>query len=362
MTQTSDLTDLIDLDAAASVLRQAAGAKEGGTPASILVLTHAKPDGDAIGSVLGIKGALEQCGAQVTGLLVPPVPVPLRALPGAADLKIAAEHLEAVAFKDGREPDLIVVCDTSAPSQLGPALSLLEGRHDKTLIIDHHRPGDLPAGWRHIDSGRASCCEIVADLVDRLLPNRPAPVSGEPAEGIDQALYTGLATDTGWFRFSNTSASTHRRAAALMDRGVDASALFELLEQQDPPAKLLLIQRALGSMRLIAGGKAVVMSLSTRDFAETGARPEHTERIVDIPQPIADVRAVALVTQRRDGDDPACRISFRSKPGPDALDVAALAGQFGGGGHVRAAGGGFAGTPNDAADAVAAAFDQALGS
>jgi phosphoesterase RecJ-like protein len=151
---------------------------------------------------------------------------------------------------------------------------------------------------------------------------------------IAEALFVGIASDTGWFRFSNTRPQTHRLAARLLEFGIDHADLHMRLEQAERPEKLGLMTRALDSLQLVAGGKAAVMTLRQRDFAETGARYEETERLVDLPQVVQSVHVVALITETAEGT---IRVSFRSKPDDEPIDVNELARQFGGGGHARAA-------------------------
>jgi len=328
------------------------------TAGPIWLFTHAKPDGDALGSLLSLYLTLKQMGKTVTGVLSPPVPGYASVLSGWDQLLVddGASILERAL--EG-EPELVVVCDTGAVKQLGSAERLIKPYLDRTLIIDHHLSGDLAAESFLIDAAQASCAEIIADIIDLL-----AVEKGADTLAVNTALYTGLATDTGWFRFSNTTPNTMRRAASLIEKGVNHADLYERIEQQQPPEKLALMARVLGSLRIVAGGKAAVMGLSVADFAETGAAVEHTEGLVNLPLMVGQIQAAALVTEKM-GDDGgiASRISFRSKPQQDpvaALDVSALAGIFGGGGHARAAGGGFDGALAGALAAVAKAFDEAL--
>lgn len=328
------------------------------TTGPIWLFTHAKPDGDALGSLLALYLTLKQMGKTVTGVLSPPVPGYASVLDGLDQLLIDDGELSL----EG-EPELVVVCDTGAVKQLGPAERLLRPYLDRTLVIDHHLSGDLAAESFLVDAKQASCAEIIADVIDLLGGETRAEGEAETL-AINTALYTGLATDTGWFRFSNTTPNTMRRAASLIENGVDHADLYERIEQQQPPEKLALMGRALGSLRIVAGGKAAVMGLSVSDFVETGASVEHTEGLVNLPLMVGQIQAAALVTEKT-GDDGAVasRISFRSKPHQDpsaALDVSALAGTFGGGGHARASGGGFEGEAAAAMAAVSQAFEEAL--
>ena len=291
---------------------------------SIAVTTHAKPDGDAIGSVLALTRALELMGKEVHRWFMPPIVSSLNSIiDGTPVTLVTSDTLDQLP-----EPDRIVVVDTGAWSQVEPIQPWLESRRDKTIIVDHHLRGDDLAAMRYIDSDAAAAAEIVAQLIDAL----KVPFD----QAIANALYVGIASDTGWFRFSNARPFTHQLAARLLEHGVNHAELYADLEQADRPEKLLLTIRALDSLQLVAGQHAAIMSLRTNDFEETGATMAETERLVDLPQVVKDVQVVVLVTE--DQELPRVRLSFRSKPGPNAVNVSELAQQFGGGGHARAAG------------------------
>ncbi|MBN4061026.1 DHH family phosphoesterase [bacterium AH-315-I18] len=290
----------------------------------IVVTTHAKPDGDAFGSVIALCEVLKRQNTDVTALFMPPIPSGLVGICG---------ELELAEFNEGDtlpEADLYVLVDTGAWSQVSPLREQLAKHLDNTLIIDHHMGGDILAAHFFIDSKAAACCEIIALFVDELM----AHVFEDPI--VASALYVGIATDTGWFRFSNTRPQTHELAARLIAAGVDHAALYERSEQTERPEKLKLMIRALDSLELLSDAKAAVMVLRKEDFIQTGALPVETERFVDIPQAVASVQVVVLICESLDNGP--IRISFRSKPGKNAVDVATLAGEFGGGGHARAAG------------------------
>jgi phosphoesterase RecJ-like protein len=322
----NDYTSTIDLPAVAERLRDATG--------PVVLLTHAKPDGDALGSVLALSTALAALGHRTHPIVTPPVPANLRRLPGSDAVAVYDPNGEAPP-----PPGLLVVLDTGAYGQLGPLRGYVERYLGRTVIIDHHLSGDIPAPHRYIDTTAAACAEIVAELLAHLGP-ASAPAHGDDARRvIDTALFAGLASDTGWFRFSNVTPRTHRLAADLIARGVDHAGLYGLLEQNERPQKLLLLKRALASLELLADGRAALMVLRQSDFAETGAVEAETERLIDVPQQVGSVRVVALVTERTgDLGQPITAVSFRSKPEASAVDVSAVAGRFGGGGHARASG------------------------
>ncbi|MCC5829401.1 MAG: DHH family phosphoesterase [Phycisphaeraceae bacterium] len=313
----------IDLPGVAHDLQQAG---------RVWILTHAKPDGDAIGAMIALTRALRRRGGEVEAILVPPVPQGLRTLDGFDDLRLLNpdEKLEPA--------DRVVLVDTGAFTQLGEARSLVERALARVMILDHHLGGDIPAPLRYIDGHAAATCEIIADLLSFWTVPEGDVFDDE---AVREALFCGIASDTGWFRFSNTRARTHELAAMLLRRGLDQASLYQRTEQSERVEKLSLMVRSLSSLELLAGGRAAIMSIRARDFAETGASIEETDRFVDLPRMVDSVQVVVLAVESpsNHGDaDPEIRLSLRSKPGSDAVNVATLAARFNGGGHARAAG------------------------
>lgn len=305
----------------------------------VVVLTHAKPDGDAFGSTSALVRTLRALSIDAAAWYVGPMPRWADAL--TADLPhrvLDARAIAAGALDHEPEPDCVVVCDTGAWAQVDELRAWLQPRAGKAVIIDHHLSGapDM-APRRLLDPHAAAAAELVAEVCQRLLaakdPSRlPLPIA--------TPLFLGLGTDTGWFRFSNTRPATLRLAAALIEAGVDHAGLFEMIEQQDRPARLRLLGRAFGSIELLANDQAAVMALSARDFDECHGDSEDAAAFATIALSAAPVRVAAVLTevQGRAPDQPLTKVSLRSKPGANAIDVAALTRSLGGGGHARAAG------------------------
>jgi bifunctional oligoribonuclease and PAP phosphatase NrnA len=384
----SEYRSNVSLSEAAQLIRDAK---------SIAITTHAKPDGDAFGSAAAmVQGLRTLCpDVDVTGWLMPPVPASFGTMKASGSLFTVTQDLDTSALEAA---ELVIIVDTGAWAQLQPLRPLLEPKVGRTLIVDHHISGDVPAKYKYIDSNAAACCTVVADLLDELAGVGPVVSqdwqsrtqdgrrddvhleSVEKQGGIDpnpvirdesvvEALFAGVASDTGWFRFSNTSARTHELAARLISAGCDHADLYARLEQTERPEKLALMIRALSSLKLVADGQAAMMVVRESDFVETGAKPEETERFVDIPQAVTSVKVVVLISQppsssqREDGKDdtpPLLRVSFRSKPGHDAVNVSTLAQKFGGGGHARAAGVKFDIPVDQAVDQIEKAIIDAL--
>jgi phosphoesterase RecJ-like protein len=302
----------------------------------VLVTTHQKPDGDALGSVLAVVRACQAIGVAAEGWVVDPCEGNLRSFEGAT--RVAHVHprrpeLPADAF------DLAVVVDTGAWTQLEVIAPWLRARHDRVIGFDHHARGDQVAARRVVDVGCGSCTALLARLVDALGVPLAAGADERRRGSIAEALYMGLATDTGWFRFPNARAAEFALAARLLEAGVDKDAMYQQIEQSSRAERVELQGCALSSLEMIASGRIALMRLRADDFAETGAMLEETAGIVNIPMEIAAVRASVLAVE--DTQAGVIKLSFRSKPADDSgtfIDVNELASRFGGGGHVHAAG------------------------
>lgn len=308
----------------------------------VLVTTHQKPDGDAMGSVLAVARACIAAGVYAEGWVVDPCEGNLRAFEGAT--KVTHVDPRAPRLPEG-DFDLIVVVDTGAWTQLEVLASWLRERAERVIGFDHHARGDDVAARRVVDVTCGSCTALLVELVHAMGVDLNAGADNAGRYSIAEALYMGLATDTGWFRFPNARAKEFELAAQLLAAGVDKNAMYQQLEQSSRAARMLLQARALSSLQFvqasaaIGGGQIALMSLTARDFTETGALLEETAGIVNTPMEIATVRASVLVVE--DTAAGVTKLSFRSKPaGSDGrfIDVNELAARFGGGGHVHAAG------------------------
>lgn len=307
----------------------------------VVVLTHSKPDGDAAGATLALARALRHAAARRGGSGDPatvwydgPTPVWLNELAGDTPVRVT----EADDTPHPGEADAIVIVDTGSWSQLDRFRAWLHPRREKAAVIDHHLQGDADVAPRRVvDTGAAAVCEPVAELCRLLLGLGSA---AELPRDVAEPLYLGLATDTGWFKFSNVSASAHRLAADLLDAGADHSWLYTSTEQQDRAARICLMARALSSLELHHGGRAALMTLTRKDFDECGAGPGDSSGFAEIPASIASVRVVAMLTEAEPsrGSGPMTKVSMRSKGDPDGVDVNDVTRKLGGGGHARAAG------------------------
>jgi phosphoesterase RecJ-like protein len=317
-------TSTLDAPEAARILRAAS---------TVSVLTHSKPDGDAVGSSLALARALRLAGVDATPVYAGPWVHAFDDI--IADTPVIHTGVEGVKRGDLGDPDLVAIVDTGSWSQITEAREFVAARAERTIVIDHHLQGDPDiAPRRLLDTRAAAACEILAPVCAAILDTTVAALPREVAE----PLYLGVATDTGWFRHSNVTPRTMRVAADLLEAGVRHAALFQIIEQRDRVARLFLLGRALHGVELHADNRVAIMTLSHDDFKAAGAGPEDTGGISDKPLVVESVLVSALLTAHDPGRT---KISLRSKTGPDgrpSLDVNEVARVFGGGGHAQAAG------------------------
>jgi len=290
--------------------------------ARLLVVTHARPDGDALGSLAALCGAARAAGKQTATLVPGDVPERYDFLL-AGDRPAPAERFAELA----NWADAVIIVDTCALAQLDGLDDQLAAAREKIVVIDHHATTDDIGAVRWLDTSAAAAGVMVGELLDAL----GWPVDLKTAE----ALLTAMTTDTGWFHYSNTDGRCLRAAARLFDAGVEGDKLYQRLFQADRPERMMLLGRALASLELPAAGSIATMKLHLADFAETGARQDETENIVNEPMRMGCVEVSMLLVQTPDDGGRCIRVSLRSRGG---VDVAAIARRFGGGGHVQAAG------------------------
>ncbi len=309
----------------------------------IIVLTHVKPDGDAVGSSMALVRALNKPqpwvnGARAEAWYFGPQAPWLKAIAGDSAYRVVGDKGPPADVT----PDAVVVVDTGSWAQLEAVQEWLVKHHDIAAVVDHHMQGDPEVAPRlHIDTSAAAACQPVALLCSEVLG------CGEPCKlpaDVAEVLYLGLATDTGWFRHSNVSRRVMSLAGELLDAGANHIKLYQIIEQQETVSRLKLLSRALASLELFDSDRLAVMRLTKKDFAETGAQPGESGGFVDFGQSIPTVQVTCVLTEASGaefgqgaGTGPLTKISLRSKPTDSAVDVNVVAKALGGG-HVRAAG------------------------
>jgi phosphoesterase RecJ-like protein len=282
----------------------------------ILLTTHTRPDGDACGSVTALFEVLTSRGKKVSTVFLSQVPQWYEFLftekPSLLDKDISAK------------PDLLIIIDTNSLSQLPGFDEYLKHNTAPVLVIDHHVTADGLGDVELVDTTAAATAMIIFALLKY--------ASWRITEKIAEALFTGIATDTGWFQFDNTDAGTYRVCADLADSGVNPAALYRRLYQNFSPQRFALMTAMLGTLELHFACRYASLRLLRCDFERTGAAYEDTENLIDECRRLGTVEAAALFVELKDSR---IRCSLRSR---GLVDVSRIAKKFGGGGHKMAAG------------------------
>lgn len=287
----------------------------------VCLTTHVNPDGDGLGSEVGLAVMLRALGAHVS--ITNPTPTPSRydflfeGLPG---LDKTGE-----AIKELRRADLIIVLDIADLGRLGMLAETVRERGVTVACVDHHASkGDLPPGPRYVDPGAAATGELIREL---------ARANGwELTVEAARALYVAIVTDTGGFRFSNTKPHTLRAAADLLECGIDPEAVYVELYSKAPEGRVRLMAEALQTLVVEHDAGIAWVTIPPGALERYGVDPDDLDGVVEYARSIDGVRLGMLFREIAGGR---IKISFRSIGG---VDVAKLAGQFQGGGHAKAAG------------------------
>jgi phosphoesterase RecJ-like protein len=285
-----------------------------------LLTAHEGPDGDALGSLLGMHQLLTQLGKDSVMFLAAkefPLPIEYRFLP-----------LEEVFHEPPADmADRTVIFLDCGNIDRMPVDFLTAGGND-VINIDHHHDNTRFGDFNLVDVGASCTAEIVYDLAVLF----EAEITPEMAS----ALYVGLITDTGKFMYENTDAHTHRVAAALIDAGVDIDDTYRRLYEHVPIEKLRLVARALEGIQRHCENRLVLTYITATDYEQTGAGEEMTEGVIDHLRSIDGTKVAAVIRDLGDRGRAARKVSLRSSEGD--VDVSAIARKHGGGGHKRAAG------------------------
>ncbi len=290
----------------------------------ILVTTHASPDGDAIGSSLAMSMALDAIGKQVVLYNESPIPTPYRFLAG----------IDRVVHDPGRIAgcDTAVVVDCGDLDRVGEAAGTIE-KIPVLINIDHHVTNSEFGQYRLVNPAACASAGIVYHIIRELGVKITAPIA--------TALYTGILTDTGSFRFGNTGQETFSICEALVAAGADPADVARHLYGQYSIGRLKLLNMAIDSIEISRNGRLSLMALTQKMLAETGTVPEDVDGMINYARRIENIDVAVLIREKRNGGRPGgngrrpYQVSLRSN---GQVDVAAVAAAFGGGGHPAAAG------------------------
>lgn len=304
---------------------------------SFLICSHTNPDGDALGASVALAMFLEEEGKEVFVYNQDPVPSLYEFMPR-VDL-VRQDLPEDRAF------DLSFLLDCSGPSRVGAGFERFPGKGD-LVIIDHHPPL-APIEARHlIDTAAAATCELLYRVM--------VSYGKRPKPAVATSLYAGLVTDTGSFRFGNTTAHSLAVAAELLEAGADHRTVMGSLYENYPKERFTLLARVLETLEFYHDGKVATLEMTKTMTEQAGGSQDLSEGFVDIPRSIKGVE-VSLLFREVSPDEH--RVSMRSR---GAVDVGQIASRFQGGGHPAAAGCTIRGDGRAAHEAVLTAVREAL--
>jgi len=286
------------------------------TAPEVLLASHISPDGDSIGSTIALGQALTERGHKV--LMVAEDPVPgLYCFLDWSDRFVSPEVIDHI-------PPVAVVLDCTDVERTGTRTAGLIRKAEVVINIDHHVSNNGFGQYQLVLPEAAAAGEVIYQLLGAM--------GQKISSSVATALYTALVMDTGCFQYSSTSAQTHRVAADLLELGADTSTAHLNLFQSKPLVGLQLLGRALDTMRLSEDGRVAWIALPHGTITGLGATEDHIEGLINHPRSLEGVEIAILFKETRHGE---VKVSLRSKT---KADVNVLAGWFGGGGHVRAAG------------------------
>src|SRR5262249_14365550 len=281
-----------------------------------LVTTHVRPDGDALGSEVGMAGLLRQKGKDVRVVNASPTPPRYDFLD--PDGRLFERFNHTVGPEALADREVLVILDLSAWNQLGDMADFVRGFVGPRVVVDHHvSQDDMDATFL-----KDTTTEATGTLVLQAVRALGATLTPEVATG----LLTAIAMDTGWFRHSNTRAGTMRAAAELIEAGAAADRIYRQLFERNTLARLKLMGGALVNLRTGLDGRVAYAAVTREDLLRTGAIPPDTEDLVDYTVSLRGVDiGLLFIEQARGG----VKVSFRTRAD---VDCARLAGLFGGGG------------------------------
>jgi bifunctional oligoribonuclease and PAP phosphatase NrnA len=286
-----------------------------------LLTGHIRPDCDCLGSELALAGMLQALGKEVlivNGMKTPPN---LAFLDPERRIRTIGEDIHA---EDLGEIEVLVILDTSAWAQLGPMADVVRTTPALKVLVDHHVSEE--------DLGAEMFKDTAAEATGRLVLDAAGYLGVPLTETTAEALFAAIATDTGWFRFSSTTAGTYRAAAQLLEAGARPPQIFRQLYEQDTLGRVRLRGLILSRFVSELEGRLVHAHVLKEDFARTGSLPSDTEDVINMGLAIAGTQMAVIMVEQAQGG---FKVSFRSRC---HVNCNQLAERFGGGGHKAAAG------------------------
>ena len=286
-----------------------------------IITTHLFSEGDAIGSELALKRFLCDLNKEAVIVNNEKLPPVYSCFDPDKDVKFLRSKDVNINLDDF---DAIFMVDVADWGQLGDFADMIKASQITKICIDHHPTNPGYADINVIDKGASSAGELIYDLIIHM--------NGELTLEIATPLYLSIATDTGWFKFSNTSAKAFKACSALIESGVKSQIIYEKLYHNKHASYLKLLNLMLGALSSECDGQLVWTKMTKKMIKSSGVEFVDTDVMFDLIRAVNEVEVVVIF---RELGERKTKVSFRSKR---TIDVSKLASDFGGGGHVRAAG------------------------
>ncbi|HOM01215.1 MAG TPA: bifunctional oligoribonuclease/PAP phosphatase NrnA [Acetivibrio sp.] len=303
----------------------------------IAILPHVSADGDALGSSLALALALNILNKKPVIYFEEEMPSIYGFLPG--------KELSRIYEGKPDKYELVIALDTGDLDRLGKRVEIFNNA-GITVNIDHHPTNTEFAGVNFVDTNASA----VGEIIYRLLTMMKIGLDKDMAT----CLYVAIATDTGGFRYSNTTPDTHKITADLINNGVDVSYISQTVFDTLSLQKVKLMGKAIENLELFENGKLAVIKITDDLLKSVGAKEEDCEGIVNIGRNIEGVEVAVVIRQRASGE---LKVNFRSK---DYVDVSVIANRHSGGGHKRAAGCTVKGDINDVKEMLVKEISEVL--
>jgi bifunctional oligoribonuclease and PAP phosphatase NrnA len=297
-------------------------------PKKIVVVSHKNPDGDAIGSSLGLYFFLKKLGHETKVIMPNGFPDFLKWMPGCETIIIHEKEVEnSIAVIS--EADVIFTLDFNSLNRIGSLQEPLEQSSAKFILIDHHQQPDDYAIASYSDTSMSSTAEMVYHFIEAL--DGLALIDPEIATN----LYTGIMTDTGSFRFSSTTATTHRVIAHLIEAGANNAFIHQNIYDTNSPDRMRLLGVALKNLNILPNFNTAYITLTQKELDENNFKKGDTEGFVNYALSVKGINFAIIFIENK--QENIIKISLRSKGDFSVNDFART--HYNGGGHINAAGG-----------------------
>lgn len=281
----------------------------------ICITNHTSMDGDALGSALGLYNILKKMDKNVYVRIKENVPSYLNFLPGCKEISVSEDIIS-------EDTDCVIVLDCGNVERINAVINI-NSKHYTLINMDHHISNDMYGDLNYVDTYASAVGEIIYDLMK--------PLNVKLCKDVAECLYVSILTDTGAFKYSNTSNKTHSIAGELIATGINFTEIHEKIFDNKSFNKIKFFGKVIDTIELFANNQACTMEVREKDVKELSLVGEDTGDVIAFGTKIDSVEVTALLKEK----DGLTKVSLRSKK---EVDVRKIAEQFGGGGHVRAAG------------------------